>query len=100
MKLIKAIIIDNNLDVISQLSKFAEENAVIIDICGFCDNFIDGIELIKAHKPDLIFLDPTDNNLASFDLVKELAFNIPKFIFVSDDKNKAYEALQYNAVDF
>jgi two-component system, LytTR family, response regulator len=100
MKLIKAIIIDNNVNVISQLSKFAEENTVIINICGFCDNFIDGIELIKAHKPDLIFLDPTDDNLASFDLVKELAFNIPKFIFVSDDKNKAYEAFQYNAVDF
>jgi two-component system LytT family response regulator len=100
MKLIKAIIIDSNLDVINQLSKFAEENAVIIDICGFCDNFIDGIELIKTHKPDLIFLDPTNDNLASFDLVKELAFNIPKFIFISDDKNIAYEAFQYNAVDF
>lgn len=100
MKLIKAIVIDSNIDVIKQLSKLAEENSVIIEICKHCDNFKDGIELIKTHKPDLVFLDPTDMNLASFDLLKELDFNIPKFIFISDDKNKAYDAFQYNAVDF
>ena len=100
MKLIKAIVIDSNIDVIKQLSKLAEENSVIIEICKHCDNFKDGIELIKTHKPDLVFLDPTDMNLASFDLLKELDFNIPKFIFISDDKNKAYDAFQYNALDF
>ncbi len=100
MKLIKAIIIESNIDVVNQLSNFAEENSVIIEICEHCDNFKDGIELIKTHKPDLVFLDPTDANLASFDLIKELDFNIPKFIFISDDTNKAIEAFQHNAVDF
>lgn len=100
MKLIKAIIIESNIDIIKQLLNFAEENSVIIEICDHSDNFINGIELIKKHKPDLVFIDPTDDNLASFDLLKELDFNIPKFIFISDDKNKAYEAFQYNAVDF
>jgi two-component system LytT family response regulator len=32
--------------------------------------------------------------------VKEIAFNIPKFIFISDDTSKAYRAFQLNAVDF
>jgi two-component system LytT family response regulator len=100
MRLIKAIVIDSNLEVINQLTKFSEENSVIIDLCGFSDNFKAGIELIKMHKPDLIFLDPTDENIASFDLVKEIAFNIPKFIFISDDTSKAYRAFQLNAVDF
>jgi len=100
MKLIKAIIIESNSEVIKKLSNFAEENSVIIEISEHCDNFIDGIEIIKKQKPDLVFLDPTDENLASFDLLKELDFNIPKFIFISEDRNKAYEAYQYNAVDF
>lgn len=100
MKLIKAIIIESNSEVIIKLSNFAEENSVIIEISEHCDNFIDGIEIIKKQKPDLVFLDPTDENLASFDLLKELDFNIPKFIFISEDRNKAYEAYQYNAVDF
>lgn len=100
MKLIKAIIIESESEVIKKLSNFAEENSVIIEISDHCDNFIDGIEIIKKQKPDLVFLDPTDENLASFDLLKELDFNIPKFIFISDDKNKAFEAYQYNAVDF
>lgn len=100
MRLIKALVIDNNSEIISQLSKFADENSVIIDICGFSDNFKDAIELIKEHKPELIFLDPTEDNLSSFDLIKELDFNIPKFVFISSDESKAYKAYQYNAVDF
>ena len=100
MRLIKAIVIDTNLDVVSQLSKFAEENAVIIDICAFSDNLKEGISQIKEHKPELIFLEPTTDNLASFDLLKGLDFNIPKFIFISADTNNAYDAYRYNAVDF
>ncbi|WP_291136185.1 LytR/AlgR family response regulator transcription factor [Flavobacterium sp. UBA7663] len=100
MRLIKAIVVDSNTDVINQLSKFADENAIIIDVCGFCDNLKQSISFIKEHKPELIFLQPTADNLASFSLLKELDFNIPKFIFISDDLTNAYDAYKHNAVDF
>ena len=100
MRLIKALIIDSNADIINQLTKFAEENSVIIEICGASNSLEEGIELVKTCKPELLFLDPTDANLNSFVLMKELDFNIPKFIFITDDESKAYQGYKYNAVDF
>lgn len=100
MRLIKALIIDSNADLINQLTKFAEENSVIIEICGASNSLEEGIELVKTCKPELLFLDPTDANLNSFVLMKELDFNIPKFVFIADDESKAYQGYKYNAVDF
>jgi len=100
MRLIKALIIDSNADIINQLTKFAEENSVIIDICGASNSLEEGIELVKTCKPELLFLDPTDANLNSFVLMKELDFNIPKFIFIAHDESIAYQGYKYNAVDF
>ena len=100
MRLIKALIIDSNADLINQLTTFAEENSVIIEICGASNSLEEGIELVKTCKPELLFLDPTDANLNSFVLMKELDFNIPKFIFITDDESKAYQGYKYNAVDF
>ena len=45
MRLIKALIIDSNADIINQLTNFAEENSVIIDICGASNSLEEGIEL-------------------------------------------------------
>ena len=48
----------------------------------------------------MIFLDPSATNLSEFYLIKQLDFNIPKFIFISTDINKAYDAFRYSAADF
>ena len=100
MKLIKAIVIDSDPEIIKLFLNFSEANSVIIKVSGIIDNFKDGIVLIKKYKPDVVFLNPTNENLASFNLLRKLDFDMPKFIFISDDKSKAFDAFQYNAVDF
>ncbi|MCA1967450.1 MAG: DNA-binding response regulator, partial [Flavobacterium sp.] len=100
MRLLKSIVIDSNSEVVAQLSKFADENSVILDICGFATSLSEAMTLINTYKPELIFLDPTVTNLAEFYLIKQLDFNIPKFIFVSTDLNKAYDAFRFGAADF
>jgi len=100
MRLLKSIVIDSNSEVVAQLSKFAEENSVILEICGTSDSLSEAMPLIRAHKPELIFLDPTAVNLSEFHLIKQLDFNIPKFIFISTDIGKAYDAFRFSAADF
>jgi len=100
MRLLKAVVIDSNSDVVAQLSKFAEENSVILEISGFANSLSEAMSLIRMHKPELVFLDPTATNLAEFYLIKQLDFNIPKFIFISADITKAYDAFRFNAADF
>lgn len=100
MKLIKAIIIDSDPKIINFFINFSKANPLIIEVIGNVDNFKEGIGLIKKHKPEVVFMDSTDDNLGSFHLAKELNFDIPKFIFMSNDKSKAFDAFQFNAVDF
>jgi two-component system LytT family response regulator len=100
MRLLKSIVIDSNSDVVEKLSKFAEENSVIIQVSGSSNSLSEAMPLIKAQKPEFIFLDPTAANLSEFYLIKQLDFNIPKFIFISNDINKAYDAFRFNATDF
>lgn len=100
MRLLKSIVIDSNSDVVAQLSKFAEENSVILEIGGSSNSLSEAMYLIRTNKPELIFMDPTAVNLSEFHLIKQLDFNIPKFIFISTDISKAYDAFRYSAVDF
>lgn len=69
MKLLKSIIIDTNTEVVKQLLNFAEENPILIAICAQVEHLKDAIELINEYQPDLVFLNPTDENLNSFYLL-------------------------------
>lgn len=100
MKLIKAFVLEENEDSLQQLKKFAEDNAIIITLCGFSDSIKNGISQIKEQKPELLFMNPTASNLADFGFLKELNFNLPKIIFISDEKALAYDAYRFNAIDF
>ena len=100
MKLIKALLIDDDIETNQHIKKFGEENAVIISICGYSPTLQDSIEFIKEAKPELIFFNPSTENLAHFNLLKTLDFNVPKFIFISKDEKDAFQAFRHNAIDF
>ncbi|MEJ1223880.1 LytR/AlgR family response regulator transcription factor [Sediminicola sp. 1XM1-17] len=100
MKTIYAMIISQEKETLQILSKFAKENSMIVTIDEGGSNLKEGISIIKERKPQVVFLTTSTDNLAQFDLLHTLDFNIPKFIFISDDKTMAYNAFKLNAVDF
>lgn len=100
MRSIKAIIIDEEYESIQRLTKFANENTLLISISGKQDKLKSGIDLIKEQKPELIFLDPNDENLQYLPLINDLDFVVPKLIFISFDVTKAYQAFKSNAAGF
>lgn len=100
MQALKAIIIDNEIESIQRLKKFADENKMLITVCGQNNKFETSIDLIKDQKPDLIFLDPTEENVQGLQVLNDIDFIVPKFIFMSYDCTKAYQAFKYNAVGF
>lgn len=100
MKLIKALLIDNDSETIQQIKRFSDENAVIISFSGYSNSLQESIPLLQEVRPELVFLNPTEDNMVHFNLIKELDFNIPKFIFISKDERDAFTAYRHNAVDF
>lgn len=98
--MIKAVLIDdekNALEVLSwQLATFCPQ----VQPLALCRNAQDGIAAIKAHQPDLVFLDIEMPKQNGFELIE--AFDAPAFnvIFTTAYDQFAVRAFKYAAFDF
>ena len=99
------IIIDDDKGSILKTQAVAERFKNLSFVAS-ANNYDDGLNLILEHQPHLVFLeiDPADkkSNL-SLALINELYRYlriVPKIIITTDKKDLAYEALQYEVVDY
>lgn len=97
---INAIIITEEKDTLLILKKFEEENFMIMKIIGDAFSIIDGINIIKLNKPDVVFLDIVLKEDLFFEMLGQLEFSIPKLVFISAHENYAVKAFKQNAIDF
>lgn len=100
MKQITAILIDDENETTKILNSFEEDNHMILKIVGHASLVEKSIDLIKLHKPDVIFIDITSKNENIFEYINELNFHLPKFIFISSNEQYALKAFKLNAIDF
>ncbi len=103
MKQISAVIIDDEKNSIDLLEIYLEKYCPsAIKIVGTAISKKEGIQLIKDHTPELIFLDILLNDGNGFELLAEvsnLELNI-KVIFISAYDRFAIKALRSNAIDY
>lgn len=99
------IIIDDSQDDVSKTQAIAERFRNLSYLAS-ANNYDDGVNLILEHQPHLVFLeiDPADkkSNL-SLSLINELyryLKTVPKIIVTTSKKELAYDALQYEVVDY
>lgn len=99
------IIIDDNQDDVTKTQAIAERFRNLSFLAS-ANTYDDGVNLILEHQPHLVFLeiDPTDkkSNL-SLSLINELYRYlpvVPKIIVTTSKKDLAYDALQYEVVDY
>jgi two-component system LytT family response regulator len=98
--MITAILIDdesNALDVLEwQLKNYCPQ----VEIVGKCSNAADGIAMIKARQPQLLFLDiemPVQNGFNLLEAFEEPAFDI---IFTTAYNQYAIKAFKFSAFDY
>jgi two-component system LytT family response regulator len=99
MEAINAIIVSEEKETALTLNKFEEENSIIINIIGHTLCISEAALLIKAKKPDVIFLDIVYNSVF-FEMLEQLPFGIPKLVFISSECHYAIKAFKHNAIDF
>jgi DNA-binding LytR/AlgR family response regulator len=99
------IIIDDNQEDVTKTQAVAERFRNLSFLAA-ANNYDDGVNLILEHQPHLVFLeiDPADkkSNL-SLRLINELYRYlkiVPKIIVTTSKKDLAYDALQYEVVDY
>jgi len=98
--MLKAIIIDDELNSRQALSKMVSEFCQGVEIVGEASNFEDGLKAIEMHQPGLVFLDlemPDSNGLELFSRLKSIDFDV---IITTGHQEYAVKAFKTAALDY
>jgi two-component system LytT family response regulator len=93
----KAVIIDDENDSRIILANYLTKYCPNVEVCGFGDSVTTGLEAIRKHQPDVIFLDiemPYGNGFDLLDKIEKINFET---VFVTAFNNYAIQALNQSA---
>jgi two-component system, LytTR family, response regulator len=96
----KAVLIDDERDALEMLEWSIKKFAPQVEIVAMCDSALDGIEKIKALKPELVFLDIEMPQLNGFDLLEKLGKYEFEVIFITAYNQFGIKALKICALDY
>ncbi len=74
-----------------------------VEVIAQGHNGVEGIQLIKEHSPDLVFLDVQMPGLDGFGVIKKLVekrIPIPQIVFATAYDQYAVKAFEVNAIDY
>ena len=97
---LKAILIDDEAAARNVLLNLLDWSNEPVRIVAQADNLLSGVELIKKHKPDVVFLDVQMPDYAGYEIVRfldEINFEI---IFVTAYDQYAIKAFEMSALDY
>lgn len=98
--MIKAILIDDEKNSRMALSKLIESYAKDVHILAEASNLQEGLDAIRIHKPDLVFLDlemPDSNGLELFEQLDKIDFEV---IITTGHQEYAVRAVRTAALDY
>jgi len=99
MRIIQAVILENNPDAIKQFRAFEIENSLLFSIIDIVSEVDVLSTLINIKKPDLLILSLEDASI-DFKFLNNLTVQKPKLIITSSNKLNAFEAYKQHAIDF
>lgn len=97
----KAIIIDDETHCQDRLLLLLQEYCPgEIEILSVCSDIDSGIDAIRKHQPELLFLDVQINELTGFDLLERIGKADFRVIFTTAYENYAFRAIKFSAADY
>jgi len=97
-----ALIVDDE-PLARQELQYLLEKAGGVEVLGQGTNGIEAVELIRVHKPDVVFLDVQMPGLDGFGVLKKLLDRkvpMPQVVFATAFNQYAVRAFEVNAVDY
>ncbi len=98
--MIKAIIIDDEMHCRKTLAMMLKEYCPDVVIVEQCEDAEAGIEAIRKHKPDIVFLDIEMPRMNGFDMLEQFT-EIPfAVVFTTSHNQYAVKAFRFYAIDY
>ncbi|MDG5491217.1 LytTR family DNA-binding domain-containing protein [Psychroserpens sp. SPM9] len=98
--MIKAIIVDDELNAIKNLKWEIENFGKDIEVCDTFTNPVEAISAINYLKPDCVFLDIEMPEMDGFQLLSQLSFKDFDLIITTAYDNYAIKAFKAHAIDY
>ncbi len=99
---LRVLIVDDE-PLARQELQYLLENAGDVEVLAVGRNGIEAVDLIRTHKPDLVFLDVQMPGLDGFGVLKKLLekkMHMPQIVFATAYDQYAVRAFEVNAVDY
>src|SRR5690242_5851484 len=99
---LSAVIVDDEQLARDELA-FLLKDVGDVDVVAQGKNGVEGVNLIREHNPDLVFLDVQMPGLDGFGVIKKLLdkkIPLPKIVFATAFDQYAVKAFEVNAVDY
>ena len=93
----KAVIVDDEKDSREILANYLKKYCPDVTVCGFGESVSTGLEAVKKHQPDILFLDIEMPYGNGFDLLEKCADFTFETVFVTAFDNYAIQALNQSA---
>lgn len=100
MERIRAVIVDDEPFTHVQLKGRLQAIAAAVDVVAEASDAATGAEVIRAHRPDLVFLDVQLPDRDGFDLLDGLSERGFGVIFITAFDRYAIRAIRYSALDY
>lgn len=96
----RVAIIDDEMNCIGILSSMLSELLPEMDLVGTAQSVSQGITLLQAQKPDLLFLDIQLRGGSGFDILQQIQLDHTALIFTTAYSEYAIKAFDFSAVHY
>jgi len=98
--MIRAVIIDDEKNNIETIVSLLKKHEMPVAVVGSATNAGDGVNLITASNPDLLFLDIQMPDKNGFEVLKALPHHQFEVVFVTAFDQYGIQAVKFSAIDY
>lgn len=97
---IRCIVIDDDLFIHDLMEDKFDRHFPEVELLSMASSGAEGLEKIKAHQPDLVFLDVEMSDMTGFEMLAQLEAIRFQTIFITTYSHYAIEAIRFSALDY
>jgi two-component system LytT family response regulator len=97
--MLRAIIVDDEPYCCEILAAMLEADCPQVQVVAICRNGEEGLQAIRKHGPDLVFLDVEMPKMNGFEMLEQIPVNF-HLIFTTSYDQYALKAIRFSALDY